>query len=235
MHRNSFFEVWEKTPEKVRKTCKKCESRILARELCSKHYYRQSREGFEPLPIDHAKQCRNLARETGKKYYNTGTRCANGHNSDRRVSTGQCIKCASQRAKNFLLIHPERRKETKERHRVKRSQNMKLWATHVIGTIRARSIKQKIPFNLTPEDIISVIPKDRLCPALGIPLNWSSRGGISRNSPSIDRIVPSLGYIAGNIAIISHKANSMKQDAVDSNELRLLANWMDAPLAYTKL
>jgi hypothetical protein len=235
MRCSNFFDVWEKAPEKIRKICKECESPILARGLCIKHYARVRYRGLEPRPIPHAKRCRNLAREAGKKYYNTGVRCANGHDSNRMVSTGRCVKCAKQIAKNFLLIHPERRKETKERHRVKRSHNMKLWATHVIGTIRARSRKQKIPFNLTPEDIISVIPKDRQCPALGIPLNWGSRGGMSRNSPSIDRIVPSLGYIAGNIAIISHKANSMKQDAVDSNELRLLANWMDAPLAYTKL
>ena len=55
-----------------------------------------------------------------------------------------------------------------------------------------------------------------VCPILGIELNYDGSGkeGYSRDdsSPSIDKIVPSLGYTEGNIHIISWRANRIKND-----------------------
>lgn len=51
------------------------------------------------------------------------------------------------------------------------------------------------------------------CPALGIPLKFGTGNKPCRNSPSIDKIVPSKGYVKGNIQVLSYKANSMKSDA----------------------
>jgi len=49
-----------------------------------------------------------------------------------------------------------------------------------------------------------VIPD--VCPIMGVPFNRMDK----KFSPSIDRIVPELGYIKGNIQVISTLANSMK-------------------------
>lgn len=44
---------------------------------------------------------------------------------------------------------------------------------------------------------------------------------MSNNSPTIDRINPKLGYIKGNVWVISNKANRFKNDAT-LEELELL-------------
>lgn len=48
------------------------------------------------------------------------------------------------------------------------------------------------------------------CPILGVKLE---RGGDRSNSPSLDRIDPSVGYVKGNVRVISKLANGMKQNA----------------------
>lgn len=46
------------------------------------------------------------------------------------------------------------------------------------------------------------------CPVLGIPLTIG--GKRSPSSPSLDRIDPALGYVPGNIRVISDRANRLK-------------------------
>lgn len=81
-----------------------------------------------------------------------------------------------------------------------------------------RAKKAGIPFNLTRYDIH--VP-DR-CPLLEIPLRVASQVGPAFNSPTLDRIVPSLGYVKGNVQVISHRANAMK-NAADASELLLFS------------
>lgn len=57
------------------------------------------------------------------------------------------------------------------------------------------------------------------CPVLGIKLNLKipnrgDRGDNLRNydSPSLDKIIPSLGYAKGNIWVISYRANTIKNN-----------------------
>lgn len=64
-------------------------------------------------------------------------------------------------------------------------------------------------FNIETSDI--VIPS--VCPYLQIPLRFERGRGFQPDVPSIDRIDSSLGYVKGNIQIISRKANTMKNNA----------------------
>jgi hypothetical protein len=73
-------------------------------------------------------------------------------------------------------------------------------------------------FEIEPSDII--IPK--YCPYLGLELSTNPN---DRNKPyyySIDRIDSKLGYVKGNVQIISKKANTMKTNAT-VEELLLFA------------
>jgi hypothetical protein len=88
----------------------------------------------------------------------------------------------------------------------------KVMVTHA----KKRAIAKGVPFDILYTDI--VIPS--LCPLLNIPLCVSHKKH-SSNSPSLDRIIPELGYVKSNILIISHRANTAKQD-LSINELELL-------------
>lgn len=65
-----------------------------------------------------------------------------------------------------------------------------------------------LEFNLTIEDV--TFPK--VCPVLGIELTYRVSGKRQFDTPSLDRIDNTKGYIKGNVAIISWKANSLKRD-----------------------
>lgn len=89
-----------------------------------------------------------------------------------------------------------------------------------LSQCKYRAEKKNIPFDITVDDLLDVYEEN--CPYLGIRLTIS---GNSRNEPSalsIDKIIPELGYVKGNIKIISYKANMMKSDA-DLNSLVLFA------------
>ena len=93
-----------------------------------------------------------------------------------------------------------------------------------LSRIKRRAIAKGIPFSIKLADI--VWPKK--CPILGLLLDYSvgtKNGKPLPNSPSIDRIIPSIGYILGNVQIISHRANVIKQDAT-SAELQRVADYM---------
>lgn len=90
------------------------------------------------------------------------------------------------------------------------------------ASVRAR--KRGVPFSLTVEDIrVKVV---HVCPVLGIPLDYTARGkkGCRPNSPSVDRIVPALGYVPGNIIVVSHRANTIKNDS-SPDELQAVADF----------
>lgn len=84
-----------------------------------------------------------------------------------------------------------------------------------------RAKKLGLPFNLGLADI--VIPS--VCPVLGIPLKYGV-GKRTGASPSLDRLRPELGYVKGNVAVISWRANDLKRDATP-DELRRVADWYD--------
>jgi hypothetical protein len=73
-------------------------------------------------------------------------------------------------------------------------------------------------FSIAVEDII--IPAR--CPILGIKLK-KGNGPFLDASPSIDRLNPRKGYVKGNIAVISWRANWLKRDMTPAEVLKLAA------------
>jgi len=103
---------------------------------------------------------------------------------------------------NDRLIANQLAKKQRKESRINRPER------HIFYRIRNKCKRYGIDFNLDFDDII--IPDK--CPLLEIPFKNHEIGhGI--DTPSVDRIDSSKGYIKGNVWIISLLANRMKQDA----------------------
>ena len=95
---------------------------------------------------------------------------------------------------------------------------------------KVRASEKGLEFNLEKSDII--IPE--FCPILGIKLeHHKGRSGGESNSPALDRIDNSKGYIKGNVVVISHLANMMKSSS-NKEQLISFANWVFDNLSTAK-
>ena len=90
---------------------------------------------------------------------------------------------------------------------------------------RYRAKLKGTPFELTIEDI--VIPE--FCPVFpSIRLQQNHRPN-QDSSPSLDAVIPSLGYVKGNVVVMSLRANRLKNDG-NALEHRRIADWIDSHL-----
>lgn len=79
----------------------------------------------------------------------------------------------------------------------------------MLAGAKNRAKQNGLMFNLNYADI--KVPN--LCPVLKIPLIPSDGEGLTDNSPSLDKRVPHLGYVKGNVTVISMLANRIKTNA----------------------
>ena len=95
-----------------------------------------------------------------------------------------------------------------------------------------RAKVKKMPFSILPSDII--IPE--FCPVFGTRIETGRckvKGKTRANAASLDRIKPELGYVKGNIRVISYKANTMKSNA-SLEDIKKLVKWLEGELYGTR-
>ena len=96
----------------------------------------------------------------------------------------------------------------------------------IIGNARQRAKFFGVPCTLKPADF--EIPE--FCPVLGIRLTHGSNKRSTPSSPSLDRLIPSKGYVKGNVTIISKLANSIKSSATSADQVRRVYMWLKKKL-----
>lgn len=109
-------------------------------------------------------------------------------------------------------------KENRERHNNNARRYRELNPVpRLYQSAKSRAKELDIEFSITKEDII--IPDE--CPILKVPF-------VRRTlyAPSLDRINPALGYVPGNVQVITRKANVMKNNATHE-ELKRFAEWIN--------
>lgn len=117
------------------------------------------------------------------------------------------------RGKEYYAANKEHIKAKTKEYRIK-NPNIIMYTR-----VKGRARRTGIPFNLDLDDI----QIQERCPVFDIPYVFGCK---SMWNPSLDRIVPSLGYVKGNVIVISVRANSIKNDATP-NELRQVAEYVD--------
>ena len=79
----------------------------------------------------------------------------------------------------------------------------------MLNNAATRARKAGVPFELTESDF--EIPA--VCPVLGIPLEpGKGRRGPRDHSPTLDRVIPTRGYVRDNVVVVSWRANRLKSD-----------------------
>jgi hypothetical protein len=176
-----------------------------------------------PAPVDQVK------RRAKTSLYSVGEPCRRGHTCGRYISNGRCVECVSFHVKKAMAKVPldvkvARSKIACRKSRLRRKGTAGWWAQDRCNALRGKAKARGLPFDLTADYIFACIPADFICPILGIPLVFGGDGSFNPNSASVDRINPRLGYICGNIRVISNRANILKRDVTDAEELQMVVD-----------
>lgn len=191
--------------EIVMKTCSRCgETKPLEEfvkdnrrkdghaTICKECRRKKDRERYQQLKEDEAFMEKH--REHGRKYKERHKDKVDAYNAEYRMRPEVC--------------------EHKREWHQNRQQTLSLEKLFkdMVHRCKTRAREKGFPCTITWKDLESLYVEN--CPLLEIPLNWSSCSeGRNEYTPSVDKIVPELGYVPGNIRIISNLANMMKSYA----------------------
>jgi hypothetical protein len=162
-----------------------------------------------------------------------GSPCKKGHDGRRYTRNGDCFFC--RRADSAKRRKPSGKKVGRPRKYADFVGPIKPRKKHPpkypkpvtefdywIGRIRRKNMERR----LIPYEHYKSLYKTH-CPLLEIELTYKNHEtkNMPKNYATLDRIDPSLGYVVGNIQILSQRANTLKNDA-SLEELRMLIkNW----------
>lgn len=128
-----------------------------------------------------------------------------------------CKVCDAALSLEYYRCHSSPEEKAKYAKRDKELRRLKP-NLYLYNGAKVRAKKYKLEFNITPEDIL--IPD--FCPVLGIKLFVGEKKW-GPNSPTLDKIDNTKGYIKGNIKVISWRANSLKSDSTIEEIEKVLA------------
>ena len=133
---------------------------------------------------------------------------------------------AKNRGKYGRLSETEKehkRAQERTRYREKRAGQWIRWKRQALKNARHRAERKGVEFALVESNL--TLPE--YCPVLGIPIIIGDPA--KNNSPSLDRVDPTLGYTVANTRIISNRANAIKRNA-SLAELKAIVNYVETEL-----
>lgn len=86
----------------------------------------------------------------------------------------------------------------------------------MLARAKRRAEDLSLPFDLTKDDV----PLTTHCPVFGFAFE-PGRGKVCMTTPTLDRIIPELGYVKGNVIVVSFKANLIKSSATPEEIMKV--------------
>lgn len=137
-----------------------------------------------------------------------------------------CAGCGE--AKPLDAYPPDRRAKDGKQSRCRICVN--LWmkthyhkhpAENMLRRAKSRAASAGFEFNLTVGDIL---PLPEFCPVFGTPLRLNAKSQ-DPHGYSLDRVDNTKGYVKGNVAVMSYRANRLKNDGTAEDHEKI-AVWM---------
>lgn len=133
--------------------------------------------------------------KTTKKLSEFGERMHQG----KVITRSECRECKREYNRQW-------RKSNSDYTRPKPNPHRSKWK-EMLYSAKARAKRKGIPFEISFQDV----HRPMRCPIFDVEINYKE-GPAGDYTPSLDRIIPELGYVKGNVVVISNKANRMKSN-----------------------
>jgi len=146
-----------------------------------------------------------------------------------------CNSCKSQKEKEYFVFRSDRpnkyrnickecyKTRQRERYYERKKVNPFIFKHQKLSS---SAKTRKIPYDLTPEFLKGIWTG--FCPVSGeeIFISTSNAERTKENAAEIDRFIPELGYVKGNVTWVSRKFNRKKLDS-SLEELKQLVSWLE--------
>lgn len=146
------------------------------------------------------------ARKPLSAYHRSGS--VNGH----RAKCKTCTNRVKRPARPNRALHAM--KSYRKRRGTLTGRAAELWTA-----AKCRAQRLGVPFAITRADVEGLL-QSRVCAATGLPFQFDAVGRCPY-SPSLDRIVPELGYVLGNVQVTTLQFNVAKMEFGFHDLLRL--------------
>lgn len=164
-------------------------------------------------------RCKECQSKASKEYRLSHLEAVNDVNREYRRSNKERVNernRESYRRNKTIRRATQKKYETKMLEFGRENINSRYSKRRLAEAAKTRAKRYNVPFSITADDFD--IPE--LCPVLGVKLE-RAKVKMTRNSVSLDRIIPELGYVPGNIIVVCMRANSIKQDASPDEIIRV--------------
>ena len=145
----------------------------------------------------------------------------------------KCDECVREE-KKLQARNIDKKKSTsrskKHLDNLKKDNPVRYTCRQMYSSAKKRAKVYSLPFDIDTDYLESISTK--YCPVLRIEIKYGG-GNSTKNSASLDKIIPELGYTKGNVQIVSNLANMMKSNA-NEDELIMFSKWVQDTYEKTK-
>ena len=178
-------------------------------------------------------QCIRCYKKYSKRYRDPGAIELRKQKNRARYTIPKIREYYLEKSKTYRLNPKNKRRQnmlTQKRYRDPLN-TKRIRATRWIYTQKLKNNKLGLPYNelfFTREFYINLQNNTKWCASCNCDINYSFNRGINQaDGPSIDRLNSNKGYTPENIRLVCRRCNELKTDCTDSNQLRVIADYMD--------